>query len=144
MARDYCVALPYDTAGLTAVCDCVFSLSYSLTILDIMWGTFVSPFPGVHKAARNRHHSIIKTNVKHKITKTIHKRSTALERSVLKSLGMLNGAKLMTVAAVRSKALVLLLLIHCLMFLPLVCRGSVLGPWFVMHYSKSFLILQSS
>ena len=45
---------------------------------------------------------------------------------------------------VPSKAVVLLLLIHSLMFLPLVCRGSVFGPRFVMHYLEFFLVLQSS
>ena len=41
----------------------------------------VSPFPACnHKAARNRHGIIIKINMK-QITKRIHKRSTALERS---------------------------------------------------------------
>ena len=43
----------------------------------------VSPFPaGDHKATRNRHLSKTHTNMKHNSEKTIHKRSTALERSV--------------------------------------------------------------
>ena len=33
VSLDCCVALPYDTTGLSAVCDCVFSWSYSLTFL---------------------------------------------------------------------------------------------------------------
>ena len=41
---------------------------------------------------------------------------------------------------VPSKAVVLLLLIHSLMFLPLGCRGSVFGPRFVMHYLARFAI----
>ena len=32
----------------------------------------------------------------------------------------------------------LLLLTHCLWFLPLVCRGSVRGPCFVMQYVLSY------
>ena len=34
--------------------------------------------------------------------------------------------------------------IHCLMFLPLDCGGSVLGPCFVLHYLSVIYILQSS
>ena len=45
---------------------------------------------------------------------------------------------------VHSKAVVLLLLIHSLMFLPLDCGGSVFGSCFVMHYLVFFLVLQSS
>ena len=30
------------------------------------------------------------------------------------------------------------------MFLPLVCRGSVFGPRFAMHYLEFFFVLQSS
>ena len=36
-----------------------------------------------------------------------------------------------------------MLLIHSLMFLPLVCRGSLFGPRFAIHYLVSFLVLQS-
>ena len=51
----------------------------------------VSPFTaGDHKAARNRQDSIIKTNLKHEKAKRIHNRSTALERSINKSLEGLN------------------------------------------------------
>ena len=32
MSRGCCVALPHDTTGLSAACDCGISLSYSLTI----------------------------------------------------------------------------------------------------------------
>ena len=32
VSRDRCVALPHDTTGLSAVCVCGISLSYSLTI----------------------------------------------------------------------------------------------------------------
>ena len=51
----------------------------------------VSPFPaGDHSAERNRQDSVIKTSVKEtETTKRIHKRSTALERSV-KITGGLN------------------------------------------------------
>ena len=35
MYRDCCVALPRDDMGLSAVCDCGISLSYSLTIFEI-------------------------------------------------------------------------------------------------------------
>ena len=42
------------------------------------------------------------------------------------------------------QAVVLLLLIHSLMFLPLVCRGSVFGPRSSMHYLEFFFVLQSS
>ena len=46
---------------------------------------------------------------------------------------------------VPSKAVVLLLLIHSLMFLlPLVCRGSVFGPRFAIHYLVFCPVLQSS
>ena len=44
---------------------------------------------------------------------------------------------------VPSKAVVLLLLIHSLMY-PLVCRGSVFGHRFAMHHLVFFLVLQSS
>ena len=58
----------------------------------------ISPFPACdHKAARNRQNSIIKTYVKHKQRRRIHKRNTALERSVkqlLEGLNMFNGANL--------------------------------------------------
>ena len=47
-------------------------------------------------------------------------------------------------AAFRSWAVVLLSLIRCLLFLPLVCGGSVFGPCFVMHYLVSFMVLGSS
>ena len=46
--------------------------------------------------------------------------------------------------AVRSKAVVLLLLIYCLMYLPLLVGGSVFGLRFGIHYFMSFLVLQSS
>ena len=36
MARDCCVGLPHDATGLSAVCDCGISCSYSLTVLDIL------------------------------------------------------------------------------------------------------------
>ena len=45
---------------------------------------------------------------------------------------------------VPSKAVVLLLLIHSLMFLPLVCRGSVFGPRFTIHNLVFGLVLQLS
>ena len=32
VSHDRCVALPHDTTGLSAVCDCGISLSYSFTI----------------------------------------------------------------------------------------------------------------
>ena len=32
--RDCCVALPQDAKGLSVVCDCAISRSYSLTIFD--------------------------------------------------------------------------------------------------------------
>ena len=32
MSRDCCVALPHDAKGLSAVCDCGISGSYTLTI----------------------------------------------------------------------------------------------------------------
>ena len=35
-------------------------------------------------------------------------------------------------------------MIHCLMFLPLDCGGSVFGPCFVMHYLSAVSSLQSS
>ena len=35
MSRDCCVALPRGTMGLSAVCDCGISWSYSLTIFDL-------------------------------------------------------------------------------------------------------------
>ena len=35
-------------------------------------------------------------------------------------------------------------MIHCLVFLPLDCEGSVFGPCFVIHYLVSFLVMQSS
>ena len=35
MSRDCCVALPHDATGLSAVCDCGISLSYSLTIFTL-------------------------------------------------------------------------------------------------------------
>ena len=58
----------------------------------------VSPFSaGGHKDARNRQNSIIKTCVKHKQRRRVHKRSTALERSVkqlLEGLNVFNGANL--------------------------------------------------
>ena len=37
MSRDCCVALPRGAMGLSAVCDCGISLSYSLTIFFISW-----------------------------------------------------------------------------------------------------------
>ena len=57
----------------------------------------VSPFPaGDHKATRNRHTT--HTKMKHKLTETIHIRTTALERSViillLEGLNRFNGANL--------------------------------------------------
>ena len=49
----------------------------------------------------------------------------------------------MALAAVLSKAVVLLLFIHCLLFLPLfVLFGEVLGPCFVVQYFVSFLVSQ--
>ena len=47
------------------------------------------------------------------------------------------------VAEVGPKAMVLLV-IHCSMFLQLFVGGSVFGPSFVMHYLVSFLVLKSS
>ena len=46
-------------------------------------------------------------------------------------------------AAVCSKAVALLLLIHCLIFFSLDCGGSVFGQCFVRYYLVSFLVLQS-
>ena len=31
------------------------------------------------------------------------------------------------------------MVIHCLLFLPFFCRGSMFDPYFVMHYLMSFL-----
>ena len=45
---------------------------------------------------------------------------------------------------VPSMAMVLLLLIHSLIFLPLDCWGSVFGACLVMHYLVFCLVLQSS
>ena len=45
---------------------------------------------------------------------------------------------------VPSMAMVLLLFIHSLIFLPLDCWGSVFGACLVMHYLVFFLVLQSS
>ena len=45
------------------------------------------------------------------------------------------------VAAVRSKVVVLLLLIHCILLLPLFYGGSVFGACFVMQYLVSFMML---
>ena len=46
VSRDCCVALPRSAIGLSAVCDCGISLSYSLTIfIDILPITRVY-FPG--------------------------------------------------------------------------------------------------
>ena len=42
------------------------------------------------------------------------------------------------------KAVVLLLLIHCLLFLPLFRGRFMFGLCFVMHYLVSYLVLQSS
>ena len=36
MSRDCCAALPRGTIGLSAVCDCGISLSYSLTIFIVV------------------------------------------------------------------------------------------------------------
>ena len=36
VSRDCCVAPPHDATGLSAVCDCGISRSYSLTIFFIM------------------------------------------------------------------------------------------------------------
>ena len=49
----------------------------------------------------------------------------------------------MTLAAVRSKVLVLLLLIHCILLLPLFV-GIASDPCIIMQCSMPFLILQSS
>ena len=49
----------------------------------------------------------------------------------------------MVSAAVCSKAVVLLLLIHSLLLLSL-SLGVVFGPCFVVQYSVSFIVLQSS
>ena len=42
MSRDCCVALPHGVMGLSAVCDCGISCSYSLFICycNISYGTF--------------------------------------------------------------------------------------------------------
>ena len=48
----------------------------------------------------------------------------------------------MASAAVHSKAMVLLLLIRCFVA-PIVCVGFVFGPWSVMQYLVSFLVLFS-
>ena len=37
MSRDCCVDLPCGAMGLSAVCDCGISLSYSLTIFNIYY-----------------------------------------------------------------------------------------------------------
>ena len=55
-----------------------------------------------------------------------------------------NLSPLVALAAVHSKAVVLLLLIHCLLLLPLFCGGFVFGPCFVVQYLVSFIVLQSS
>ena len=127
----------------------------------------------------------------------IHKRSTALERSVkslLESLNMLNGTKLTHCSDVDQSKFICIsakfndfgyirykaicdtsirplfktactvgcrnkrhhsiryqctyacsgaYVLGTRMFLPLVCRGSVFGPCFVLHHLVSFLILQS-
>ena len=46
-------------------------------------------------------------------------------------------------ATVHSKAVVLVLLIYCFMYLPLF-MGFCVGIWFGIHYFLSFLVLQSS
>ena len=50
---------------------------------------------------------------------------------------------LVALAVVHTKAVVLLLLTHCLFQKCSHCGGSVFGPRFVMHYIVSFLVLQS-
>ena len=44
MSLDCCVALPHGAMALSAVCDCGFSLSYSLTIFgrnDPIWSSLI-------------------------------------------------------------------------------------------------------
>ena len=48
MSRDGCVALPRGAMGLSAVCDCGISLSYSLIIFD--FGPHY--FPNVSEAGK--------------------------------------------------------------------------------------------
>ena len=50
----------------------------------------------------------------------------------------------MTQAAVRSKAVVCVVLDSLFIEAPIVCGGSLFGPCFVMQYLVSFLALQSS
>ena len=50
----------------------------------------------------------------------------------------------MASTAVRSEAVVLLLLIHYLLLLQIVCGDFVFGPCFAVYYLVSFLVLQSS
>ena len=45
----------------------------------------------------------------------------------------------MSTAAVRSKVVVMLLLVRCFVVAPIVCRFFVLSPCFAMQYSKSCL-----
>ena len=49
----------------------------------------------------------------------------------------------MACAAIRSMAVVLLLLIHCFMLFSLVCGGSVFDLCFVLHCLVTFLALAS-
>ena len=47
-------------------------------------------------------------------------------------------------SAERSKAMVLLLLLHCILLPPMFCWGFMFDPCFVMHCLVAFLDVQSS
>ena len=59
LARDCCVALPHNATGLSAVCDCGISCSYSLTILDRL----STPPPPPPPITRNIRHTPKKRNL---------------------------------------------------------------------------------
>ena len=47
MSHDCCVALPRDDMGLFAVCDCGISLSFSLTLLEVIMGNYLQGTEGL-------------------------------------------------------------------------------------------------
>ena len=64
MSRDYCVAFPRGAMGLSAVCDCSISWSYSLTIFrvsQLVFGTLCWPLTQKLLKQGYRYHKLGKT-----------------------------------------------------------------------------------
>ena len=74
MTCDDCVALPRVAIGLSAVCDCGISRSYSLTIINVIANLFIMGSYLIINYAENylSQQSLLSTDIRHVFVVNLH------------------------------------------------------------------------